>query len=127
MSIWCSRPHIGYDDPDPDAAGGEVRSYATGWSNHYPTTDGTVERPAFIDTAHIAPWCVPHHEDAETTFTGQENGPWLRLSMSTADHNWHEPHTVTGTTHASVVMDEDAVRALVADLEAWLTEPKVRP
>lgn len=131
MSIWCSRPHIGYDPyPDePQPAGGQVRSYATGWSNHYPTTDGTVEQPASIDTAHIAPWCVPGHErrSESATLDDESVGPWLRLAVDTAVHNPRNPSTVTGHTSAEVVLDEAAVRALVDDLTDWLNTPKVHP
>lgn len=126
MSIWCSGPTIGWDDwPDeyPQPQGGQVRSYANGWSNHYPTTDGAVEREAAIDTATIPVWCVPgHSEEFDETL-----GPWLRLGVSSWEHNWHKPADVIGEEHADIVMDEDAVRALVASLTEWLEQPKAYP
>ena len=125
MSIWVSRHAVGYDEvaEEPVPVGGEVRSYCEGWSNHYPTTDGDAERPASIDTAHVPDFCVPGHQDDN----GNLVGPWLRLTIWTQQHNWHAPSTVAGPKDASVVMDEDAVRALVADLTAWLDHERVYP
>lgn len=62
MSIWCSLPNIGFDD-EVDESVGQVRSYASGWSNHYPTTDGTVERDATLDLAYIPAWCAGGDDD----------------------------------------------------------------
>jgi len=110
MSIWCSQPAIGFDDWFKRARkphGGHVRSYATGWSNHYPTTNGKVERRASIDLATIAPWCVPGNEH---NWDDRATGPWLRLSVN-----------------SDVVMDEGAVRELVSQLTEWLDRPKVHP
>ena len=94
MSIWCSLETIGWDDDrwtdidgNPITAerhGGEVRSYANGWSNHYPTTDGEVEQRASIDLADISAWCVPGHQDIANF---DERGPWLRLSVNSANHD----------------------------------------
>ena len=129
MSIWCSQEAIGFDDAWRRAQkphGGQVRSYASGWSNHYPTTDGKVERRACIDLATIAPWCVPGHDDIEG-FEGMACGPWLRLCLNSSDHDYHNPRSILGPENASVVMDEAAVREMVAQLTEWLNRPKVHP
>ncbi|MGC4151514.1 MAG: hypothetical protein QM628_00350 [Propionicimonas sp.] len=141
MSIWCSWPTIGWEDEDqrfgaivineggerepvPHWQGGEVRSYADGWSNHYP--DGTAERPASVDLASIPSWCVPGHSDELT----DDYGRWLRLGIDSplAVTYWRktedgqpqpDPHWV------AVVMDAEAVRALRDQLTEWLDAPKV--
>jgi hypothetical protein len=129
MSIWCSHEPIGFDDFPPRRwkrpRGGQVRSYATGWSNHYPTTDDTVEQRAMIDLASIAPWCVPGHEQHD----GRDlaTGPWIRLSVHSRRHAHFDPATAIGPEHADVVMDEPAVRELVRQLTEWLDRPKVKP
>lgn len=132
MSIWCSHEGIGFDDSFRRArkpAGGQVRSYATGWSNHYPTTSGKVERRASLDLASIAPWCVPGHEELAEIGNGDDYacGPWLRLSIDSSEHDYKNPANVLGPAHADVVMDEAAVRELVRQLNVWLTRPKVHP
>lgn len=120
MSIWCSREHVGFDESEQ--RGGEVRSYATGWSNHYPTPD--VELPAHVGLAHIPTWCVPGH-------AGEENeddhplGPWVRLDVVT--HDYENCKAVGGPWAHSVVMDEAAARQLAADLIAWADAPKADP
>lgn len=122
MSIWCSLPTIGFDDADePEAPVGQVRSYANGWSNHYPSCGGTVEREAALDLAYIPSWCAGGHEDDESV------GPWLRLGLRSSVHNFEAPAEVLGSAQADVVLDEDAVRALVGELTAWLERPKVAP
>ena len=123
MSIWSSWPTIGYGDPD-EPERGEVRSYAEGWSNHYP--DDKVELPASAGVAHVAPWCVPGWDD----HTGDDCsvGPWLRLDIDTAEHSFPAGGEPTGKrVNAAVVMDEAAVRALRDDLTEWLEAKKVRP
>lgn len=125
MSIWVSHDDIGFDswrDYKGKPKGGQVRSYATGWSNHYPTTSGHVERRAAIDLAHIPAWCAGGDDDDFTSV-----GRWLRLSVDSWQHNYHKPTEVIGKETATVVMDEDAVRALVAQLTEWLDTPKVSP
>jgi hypothetical protein len=133
MSIWCSRPHIGFDtfwEPNRKRpTSGQVRSYANGWSNHYPTTDGTVEQPAMVDTAHIAPWCVPGNETFDVGPDGK-CGPWLRLGVHTVEHSYPSGGQFDADgkrVEAYVVLNENAVRALVADLQEWLDTPKARP
>lgn len=124
MSIWCSLPSIGHDNWHDGIRGGEVRSYANGWSNHYPTTDGDVEQPACVDLATIPAWCVPGNEDRDG---GGELGPWLRLSAYGHEHDPHAPTIIVSRSSTSVVMSEPAVRQLVADLTEWLETPKVHP
>lgn len=126
MSIWCSWEDVGHGDhfdSGPSPRGGDVRSYASGWSNHYPTADGTVEQPASVGLAHIAPWCVPGREDADED--AGTVGPWVRLDVVTYDHERGIP---TGGPWAhSVVMDEAAARTLAADLLRWADMPKITP
>jgi len=126
MSIWCSGRTIGYDDwPDEnDEMTSEVRSYATGWSNHYPTTDGDVERPASINTAYLPPYCVPGH--SEDWYEGQV-GPWLRLCVDGWKHDYYNPTNVVDKEYASVVLDVKAVESLVHDLTFWLSLEKIYP
>jgi hypothetical protein len=125
MSIWCSRVVVGFDEgaEGPQPFGGQVRSYATGWSNHYPSVGGEVEQEAMIDTAHLAADCVPGHDDIDWPNVG----PWFRLGVITPRHDWHNPTKIIGVDEATVVMDEAAVRALVAEPQDWLALPKVHP
>lgn len=120
MSIWCSWPSIGHND-DGDPKRGEVLSYAEGWSNHFPTLDGSAELPASVDLAHVAPWCVPGHDECGSCDQAEHVGPWLRLTVfaEQALSFWTDPPTAS-TVHASVSMDRAAVEALVSDLTAWL-------
>lgn len=122
MSIWCSLPTIGVDDDERDVPVGQVRSYANGWSNHYPTVDGTVERDAALDLAYIPAWCAGGDDDNFDAV-----GPWLRLGLHSHMHNYRSPTDVVGPADATVVLDEDAVRALVGQLTEWLERPKVSP
>ena len=127
MSIWVSHETIGkdpyHDDGERPEHDGGVRSYATGWSNHYPTTDGDVERNAHMDLASIPPWCVPGHHDELV----DARGPWLRLCVYSWEHDWHNPSATVGAANAAVVMDEDAARELHRQLGEWLSYPKVHP
>jgi hypothetical protein len=50
----------------------------------------------------------------------------LRLGINTWQHDYHDPERVLANLRSSIVMDEDAVRALVASLTDWLEQPKVR-
>lgn len=124
MSIWCSWEDIGYDTFTGEWVRGEVRSYATGFSNHYPTTDGTYEQPSSVGIATIPVWCVPgHREEMDKTV-----GPWVRLDVWTADHSFTDGGQFTGRYDtASVVMDETAARSLAADLLAWADREKAHP
>lgn len=145
MSIWCSWPEIGFtieppgmtvvyldeqgnqvDAPDPNLVeGGEVRSYAVGFSNHYPTRDGEFEQPANVSLNHCPVWCVPGHHDEEDDKTV---GEWVRLDVYTAEHDFDQGGKPTGEyTLASVVMDEKAAAALAADLLDWVSRPKAYP
>lgn len=124
MSIWCSGSVIGHD-VDADAEGeqrGEVWSYATGWSNHYP--DRKVEQPSTICVATIPVWCVPGHWDEEEFETV---GEWLRLDVHTAEHDYKSGGQPTSRYNfESVVLDEEAARSLAADLLAWADRPKAK-
>jgi hypothetical protein len=144
MSIWCSWPEIGYDmwpgdgvhggvefmtlgdRPDPNVPnGGEVRSYAVGFSNHYPTCDGEYEQRANVGISHCPVWCVPGYDDE---FDDDTVGEWVRLDVFTAVHDYQQGGKPTGEyVNAAVVLDEAAARALVADLSAWLDRPKAHP
>ena len=129
MSIWCNRPEIGYDTfPGgylkwrewPNVGRGEVWSYANGWSNHYPTTDGTVERPAAVNISNVPIWCVPGHADDYSDAVGT----WVRLDVTFWDgygDNAEGPWT------RCVLLDEQAARSLATDLLAWADEDHVTP
>lgn len=138
MSIWCSLPVIGFDSsneldepipsnnidepsetPEPT---NQVRSYATGWSNHYPSTDGSAEREASLNLAYIPAWCAGGDDDDYRSV-----GQWLRLGLRSHTHNFMAPTEVVARSELVVVMDEGAVRALVDNLTAWLERPKVTP
>jgi hypothetical protein len=121
MSIWCSLPAIGFA-AELDEPVGQVRSYASGWSNHYPTTDGAVEREAALDLAYIPAWCAGGADDDFEVV-----GPWFRLGLYSHTHNYSSPADVVGPADATVVLDEDAVRALIGELTVWLNRPKVSP
>lgn len=129
MSIWGSHDAVGHDRwlDGHEVRGGEVRSYATGWSNHYPTTDGLVEQPAHVGIGSIPYFCVPGWRDEDESDVEEHTvGPWLRLDVVTHVHD--ERGQPTGQdTHAAVVMDEAAARLLAADLLAWADTPKVQP
>jgi hypothetical protein len=118
MSIWCSLPVIGFDEFDDPV--GQVRSYANGWSNHYPTTDGVVERDATINLAYIPAWCAGGPDD-----DFESVGPWVRLGVRSYLHDMSAPTETARKVEAVVVMDEDAVRVLVGELNQWLDRPKV--
>jgi hypothetical protein len=145
MSIWCSDATTGFDDGaepgTPQPVGGQVRSYADGFSNHHPNT-ATHEKPASVSLASIAPWCVPGHTgrrmdgfrcsgcDAQHDYP--ECGPWVRLDLYSPNAlTWWNPDDLPNPQpapiHASVVLDEAAARALAANLVAWADRPKVHP
>lgn len=127
MSIWSSWPHIGYEwfgGRKRKPEGGVVRTYARGWSNHYPTLD--VEPPASIDFAAIPAWCVPGHEESgESDY--ERCGPWLRMSLDTDAFTLNEGSEPVPGARVSVVMDERAVTALRDTCDEWLARPKARP
>lgn len=139
MSIWCSWPPIGHDPyDDPDAPGGEVRTYAAGFSNHHPDASGTHELPAHISLAHIAPWCVPGHDQDAPGYRctgcsyahdGWDVGPWLRLGLYADDslEFARDRQHHTGPIATTVVLDYRAARALRDQLNDWLARPKVNP
>lgn len=111
MSIWSSESVV------------TVRSYATGWSNHYPTKTGHVERKAELMFATIPDYCVPGHREE----WGEAIGPWLRMCVYSHAHDFNAPRKILGPEDASVVMDEEAVQALVDELQQWLARPKAHP
>lgn len=141
MSIWWSGETIGWEPETGEITWtdgsnnkptrfparferGEVRTYAEGWSNHYPSAD--VERPASVNVAAIAPWCVPGHaEDCCGGHDAPEVGPWLRLLIDADQRSG--PSAEPGPMWAGVVMDAAAVEALRDDLNQWLAAPKVEP
>jgi len=101
VSIWASHDDIKNG----------VRTYAMGFSNHYPDTK--VEKPAEIDLAHIPSYCVPGHRD-ETDW--RSVGEWLRIGMSRR-----------GEWIGCVVLNEKAVKRLRDELSEWLDRPKLSP
>lgn len=111
MSIYCSRVTVGEDAFEPDAPG-KVAAYPDNQLIR-------VERPDWpagcVDTAHIPAWCVPNPDGSvpREEWDGERIAEWLRLSIS-----------VPGT-HVSVLLDQEAVRALAADLRRWLKQDKV--
>lgn len=129
MSIWCSHDLIG--GRHDQVSTGQVRSYATGWSNHYPTADGTVEQPAAVEVAHMAPWCVPGNEDVDDEWDERGRrmvGDWLRLRVESVAHDVAGGGKPSREQQvAAVVMDETAVRALHHELGQWLTARKTHP
>jgi hypothetical protein len=148
MSIWCSWESVGWDDwaERPGFVRGEVRTFAEGFSNHHPDSTGSHELPANVGVDHIAPWCVPGHNEGEPdnhvdyrcTGCGERHdypdaGRWLRLGIYARDAlSWwtddgEDKPKHTGPVAQRVVMDEAAVRALRDDLTKWLELPKVQP
>ncbi len=126
MSIWCSYENIGWDEYSDDPTrpnGGEVRSYASGWSNHYPTTDGQVEQPASIGLATVPPWCVPGQDEDMDDW--DRTGPWIRLHVLSQEH---EAGVATGErSYSAVVLDVDAARTLGQQLLDWANSEHVEP
>lgn len=115
MSIWQTWDVAGGDGP------GDVRSYATGWSNHFP--DDQVEQPSSVMLGTIPSWCVPGHEDEYSDALGE----WLQLTVIGWKHDFHNPGTKpTEREVASVSMDQLAVKALRDELTRWLDTPKVK-
>lgn len=151
MSIWCSWQHIGtdptvmYDAGDgiyevdlgdgkqakgrqpvkqvPE--GGNVLSYAEGFSNHFPDLSGTHERPAVIAVSSIPAWCVPGHSE-ETDDLGQ----WLRLEVAAPEtlNFWakdDDGEPAVEEQGATVVLDRAAVETLRDQLNDWLAKATV--
>lgn len=147
MSIWCSWDHVGTVKqwmPESGAAqGGNVLSYARGFSNHHPDLSGTHERPAAIALSTTAPWCVPGHDQEGAGFTctgcgrrhGEESedvGPWLRMEVAAPESLsfWvkdAEGKPTVAEKGVIVVMDEAAVKTLWTQLGEWLKTNKVQP
>lgn len=122
MSIWVSREPIGaVPESAAQATRGTVISYATGWSSHYPSTDGTVEQPAQVHLAHIPSWCVPGHKDSDAE---DISGPWARLWIETTSHD-REGRPTEHRLSAAVCLDEAAARTLAHELLAWADEKHV--
>lgn len=145
MSIWCSWEDIGTDvltilterdgkpcleavGDQPEPKRGEVRSYAVGFSNHYPTRDGEYEQPANVGISSIPRWCIPGHRNEEGQDDYDMLGEWVRLDLFTAEHSFKDGGKPTGRyLNAAVVMDVEAARALYHDLGDWLMRPKAQP
>lgn len=132
MSIWCSLPTITPTAPevdDYDVCAG-VWSYVDGFSNRYPAPDDGkhIERPACIDLADMPEWCVPGHVNGDEN-NYVERGPWLRLGIHGWRHDYSDPTNPAkgAEEYATVVLDEDAAKALHAQLSEWLAAPKARP
>jgi hypothetical protein len=150
MSIWCSWPHIGTDptvmyevgpnvyevDIDGERAdgrepveqkpeGGNVVSYANGFSNHFPDLTGEYERPAAIALASIPSWCVPGHRDETTDGLGQ----WLRMEVAAPEtlNFWRKEDgsPTVESEGATVCLDRQAVETLHAQLGDWLERATV--
>ena len=126
MSIWASTTTAGHD---PDGLhpmrGGQVRSYADGWSNHYPTTNGDVEQPAGIHLAIIPSFCVPGHADEDEE--DEPTGPWLRLDVDTREHDRNDGMPTGRRRFASVILDPPAAQQLAADLAEWAAQDHTEP
>jgi hypothetical protein len=118
MSIWQSTVDVGTTGDFPLTFDGTVRTYADGWSNHYPTDD--VELPAAVGLAQLAPHCVPGHLDDAYDEDGPNGrpGPWLCMHMITQSRRRAAgaPRSIDGST---VLLNPDAARALAAALTAW--------
>jgi hypothetical protein len=154
MSIWISWQHIGTDptvmyevEPglhevdlgdgkqargrqpvEQKPEGGNVLSYADGWSNHFPDLTGECERPAVVAVASIPSWCVPGHrgDDAD------EFGQWLRLEVAAPEtlNFWQkdaEGNPAVEEQGATVVLDRQAVQTLRDQLNVWLERATVEP
>ena len=143
MSILGSREDIGWEEggselgadgewrevPGQWGENGRVLSYCDGWSNHYPNEDSGVELPATICLAEIPSWCVPGHRDSEDHGV---LGPWVRLDVDSprAVTVWspgsiHQPQP--NPQHVSVILDEQAAKALRDQIDEWLDARKVFP
>lgn len=139
MSIWCSWPTIGRDEWDPDALGGQVLTYAAGFSNHYPRPADGYELPASVHLAHVAPWCVPGHDQVahgsayRCSGCGEAHdidaGDWIRLGIHAADATETRGGgqvTRTGPVAAMVVLDIEAATLLRNQLDHLLQVATVR-
>lgn len=136
MSIWCSQDHIGTESVY-EAQGGQVLTYAEGFSNHHPDLTGSHERPATVDIAYAPSWCVPGHRDAEepvcecgeTHDAYAEVSPWVRLTLAAEESlSWWGPDKPkVEPLCASVVMDEAAARELARQLLEWADSPHLAP
>ena len=109
MSIYCSRITVGRDPwESPSTQKGKVFTHP---QNNLRLLDLPVWPEGSIHLAHIPAWCVPGHETEEENY--DEIAPWLRLSVD------------AGGGYLDVVLNEDAARALAADLVEWANYPKV--
>lgn len=116
MSIYSSTFEVGtadeYDGDHEDFGvnTGNVLVRCTGGCNHYPTPGETCERGS-INGALIPGYCVRGHDD----------GDWLPVG------GWYRLMFDAPNAQAQMLLDEDAVRALHADLTQWLGYAKVAP
>ncbi len=128
MSIWCSWTAIGFDRQSDGHRRGDVRTYADGFSNHYPDQTGSHELEAGLGIDHAAPWCVPGHD--ECSDCDDEVGHYLRLSMwDDGSLYWSakESPARREPRYMAVVMDVEAARALRDDLDEWLAKAHIEP
>lgn len=119
MSIWATHAEIGKPGTDPmsDDFDGTVRTFADGWSNHYPTDD--VEKPASVGLAFMPAHCVPGYLD--DAYDGDEDGapgPWLRMHLLTESIRRNDDGPVI-PDGATVILKPSAARTLGAALIAW--------
>ena len=105
MSIYSTR--FGVGDEEATAPGVVLLRWPSG-RNDWPIEPDNYPS-GYIDGAHIPVWCVPGHEDDETS---NAVGPWYRLGIDSGEE---------------VLLDEAAVAALRDDLTAWLNREKARP
>lgn len=116
MSIFASYPDIGSREDD-DTTDGTVLAYEG--SHRYPKPG---DPHANVGLATIPAWCVPGRDEPED-YDSDDVGPWVRLDVSTpnSDGNLRTSNAQT------VLLSEDAARALAAQLVAWADQPKVHP
>jgi hypothetical protein len=74
-------------------------------------------------------WCVPGVEEGDYDYDAA--APWLRLEVAAPEslNFWvkDDDEPTVEDRHATVVLDEEAVRSLRDDRTAWLERPKAMP
>lgn len=114
MSIYAHMCSIGEDDFEPN---GEVLSYTH--TSRFPSRE--LDKPGTVDFSTIPPWCDPSvpEEDAED----YPNAEWLRMYICTWNEEYKRPMT---SNEATVLLNETAVREMVAELQGWLNRRGTR-